>query len=394
MKRFLAPTLLALYVLSASCSGDDVEAIINDLPVAFDADSPITDLLARASINPTNVPNVIDSYSCFNIQLPVEVSANGQAVTISTQADYAQVEAIFNEVSYDEDNLELNYPITVVMGNYSTQTVNNEGELNALAYTCTGNEDVTACFSINYPIVAEEYDANNDLVAEHTISSDMQLYLMLSALGSNSYAVQYPVSVNGYNGVPITINNHNEFVAAVQNIMADCETYSCNTANSSFLQAYNGVKALNGVTEMFSMDALTHEYTFSMSQAGTICSIGYKAEYRPTAIAYLIEIVDANENVIYSGTHTFASAYMDYVSITPVALEAGAQYSVRRTVESYAVGSGIGTYLQTKGWGENPVLPYTYGNITIYHARFFNGGGSLYPLTHMLPQIDLVFKAN
>jgi hypothetical protein len=347
--------------------------------------------------NDTSSPTIIDNFNCFNIQLPVEVTANGQELLIATEADYELIEAIFNQSNDDEDTLEFRYPINVITADYQVVPVANEAALDAMADDCAGQgvQDILDCISLNYPVTLMGYDDGMALQDTYIIDSDAELSSIIDGLGENeNYALQYPISLTGFNGQQITISSNNTLLTALQAAVAECQANSCDTDFTAFQQAYGAISVMTNAAEEFTMDAWTHEYTFSMAQAGTICSIGYKAEFQPTPIVYLVEILDASGNAVYTGNHSFSTTMMEYISIPTVSINANEQYTIKRSISSYAVGSGIGTIIwSNQNTTPQPaLLPYTLGDITVHHSRYYGGGGGLDPDYHSIPEIDFVFK--
>jgi len=386
-------------IVFTSCSEDDTNGgAINESEVINES-SLLSGFLSALASNDTSIPTILDNYNCFNIMLPVEVTANGQQILIESEGDYALIEAVFNQSSSDEDALEFGYPIHVENANYEIISVTNEQELTALADSCAdqAEQDILECISLNYPITIQVLNANMEPENTYVLNHDTELSMFINDLDDNAnYAVQYPVSITGYDGQEIVINNNNNLLTALQSSAAECEANSCEGGNTVFEQAYQGISEMADVEQAFTMDTWTHEYTFSMTQTGSICSIGYKAEYQVTPIVYLIEILDNAGSVIYSGNHSFSTTMMDYVSIPAVPIVAYEKYTIRRSIESYAVGMGIGTTLhRSQNTGSQPaLLPSTQGNLTIHQARFYGGGGSMDPDLYSVPMIDFVFKPN
>lgn len=382
-----------------SCSEDDSNASVVEESDVINESSFLSGYLNVLASNNTDMQTIIDNYSCFNIMLPVEVLANGQQILISTEADYAQVETVFNQNNFDDDTLEFIYPINVIDSDYEVIPVADSMQLNALALDCAnqGAQGILDCISLNYPVTLQALNANMEIENTIVLNSDEELSAFITGLPVNAnYAIQFPLSITGYDGEEIVVNSNTGLLATLQSSAADCEANSCNSSTTIFKNAYQAIYNMPNVEQAFTMDTWTHEYTFSLSQTGTICSIGYKAEYQPTPILYLIEILDSENNVLYSGNHSFSTTMMGYVSIPAVPVVAFEQYTIRRSIESYDVGMGVGTVLhrsQNTG-AQTALLPTTQGSIIIHQSRFYGGGGSLDPDLYSVPMIDFVFKPN
>lgn len=235
------------------------------------------------------------------------------------------------------------------------------------------------CLGMNYPITVATYLEGFVVDQSFTFTNSTELLAFINNLSEGeTYAIHFPFSITG-NGEDIDIISNSAFL---QTLIAEADA-CCITTNTEFSQQYNSITA----NEIFSMDTFTHEYTFSVNQPGKICSIGYKGE--ADELEYLVEIVNDQNTVIYTGTHTFTSTEIEYISIPQVSLEANKNYTIRRSIEAYGPNSmGIGTIKI----GSAAVLPVTLGHITVHQARFYGGGGSEDPAYDMIPNIDFVFK--
>lgn len=291
---------------------------------------------------------------------------------------------------------------TVSLSDLTPEVIGVNTPLGAsLADIATGSSSAGNCISINYPVTVNGYNANLELLRSYVITSDADFISFAEGLDQNgSYAIQYPISITGYNSEIIEVNSNAGLLSAVQTELAECEANSCEVQNTVFRQLFAQLVSFqdpaNGIVsfEENTMDAFTHEYAFSFDVDGTICSIGYQGEDRPVPAVYLVELVDEDNTVLYSGSHTFSTSETEYISIPSVAITAGRTYIVRRSIASYAVGSGVGRMAmrqQNQNHWEN-TLPFTHGSLTIHYSRFYGGGGSEQMEYFFLPFIDLVFK--
>lgn len=398
LQSILVLSCICIAVFVVSCQDEENETHQNEETLSKTA--PLTGLMKRVAMNATADDNIIDSTSCFRVKLPVNLIVNSQAVTINTENDYHLVSDIFDVTDADQDYVDFVFPITIVYPDYREIVVQNETQLNTLKEACQEPEPEQGnigCITIHYPIRVFGYNSNFQLAHTYTIHNDMEFFLLLFNLNGNEYyAVDYPITITNADGNQVTIRNNIEMTGAIMAAIEDCTVVvpECNTSQTNFIQAYNHLKGLTNVREYFTMDAFTHEFSFSVSRTGTICSIGYQAESRPTPIVYLIQLVDENNNIIYTGNHSFSDQSREYISIPPVTISPGHVYTLRRSISSYLVGSGIGYIVIENSNIRQPILPYTNGNITILHSRFYGGGGSSEPDYYAVPLIDFVFRPN
>jgi len=169
---------------------------------------------------------------------------------------------------------------------------------------------------------------------------------------------------------------------------------ACNTANTDFQGLYAATLAGNtAFVNSVTLDLLTHEYTFKVNAPKTICSVGYQGNSAlfAASVPYRIEIYNATAStVVYTGNHVFNSAFTDYVSITPTALNTSDTYIIRRKVTNYLgnIGNTIGRICVFNSAAVP--FPSTSGALTILASGFYSTGG---PGTNFgIPYIDIVFQ--
>ncbi|MGV9004126.1 hypothetical protein [Flavobacterium sp.] len=169
---------------------------------------------------------------------------------------------------------------------------------------------------------------------------------------------------------------------------------SCNTVGTDFQNLNTATLASNPLFDDYTtMDLVTHEYTFEVGTNKTICSIGYQGNANLFAanIPYTIEIFNnTTSTMVYTGSHVFDSAMIDYQSIAPTNLIAGESYTIRRIASNYLsnIGNTIGRICRFNN-GSVP-FPVNSGALTIYSSNFYGTGG---PVPNFgIPHIDIVFQ--
>ncbi|TRW24700.1 LamG domain-containing protein [Flavobacterium zepuense] len=218
---------IAIYILLASfitiaCQDDSVTENNND---ALGPTSQLTAILTALTANESTEINVIDSTACFNIKLPVGVVANGQQITVSSENDYAAVEAVFNQSNDDIDQLTYVYPITVVYANYSEFEVGSEQEYNTILNACNFNPQYISsnCVAINFPITVFGYNSGFQMENTYELTTDAELYNILLNLSANEYyAISYPITLTLNGQQMITVNSNTELEQAIVNGVTNC----------------------------------------------------------------------------------------------------------------------------------------------------------------------------
>lgn len=176
---------------------------------------------------------------------------------------------------------------------------------------------------------------------------------------------------------------------------------TCVTANTSFQQLYNPLNTIALPQSLSGFaNAVTHEYTFKVSSAATICSLGYQSQANTSSLSYVLEVFDTvSATVVGSVTAAFSSSATSYVSFaTPVALVVGREYKIKRfSPATAATPNGAGRCVSNSVMGGGNVsFPKTAGILTITDSDFYtqnltgqiNAGDN----NNSLPFIDIVFQ--
>jgi hypothetical protein len=238
LMKTLKPVVLALLLSVAfftSCRTEDDLSIDPPAEQTIVANSVIADLLNRTSQNDGSFDNIIDNASCFNVQLPVTVIANGTEVTVDSMNDYQTIEDIFDADNNDTDTLDIMFPITVVFSDYTTSVVNNYPELLALIAQCpeeNSDDDDIECIDFQYPITASIFNKNNEQIDTIVINNDNDMYDFIDDL--DDYAavtISFPITVILADGSAMTINNIAELQLAIEDAEDTCDEDDDNDYN-------------------------------------------------------------------------------------------------------------------------------------------------------------------
>lgn len=264
-----------LSVLFFSCQKEENE-VIQDPAQNLNKTSPLVNLLARVSQNATSQDNVLDNSSCFSVQLPVTVIVNGANVVVATEADYQTVQDAIDAFSDDDDIVNFIYPITIQYQNFSTQVINNADTLDDVLDDCGEDDDFNEidCVTINYPVVLNIYDSNNQLASTLTINSDTQFYNFIEDLDDNEFiAINYPISVTDSNGNNLVISSNSQLEDVIEESIDDCDDNSSGGGGSAAFSDVitNGTWYISYFFEDDDNDTSDYiGYNFTFSASGSI----------------------------------------------------------------------------------------------------------------------------
>jgi len=141
----------------------------------------------------------------------------------------------------------------------------------------------------------------------------------------------------------------------------------------------------SGFEDEVSYDSETHEYSFILSRDVRLCGIGYQSQ--PEIKSYDIQIVDDQNTIVLDEQLSFSSDNTEYQAVASVMLDAGREYTIRRTCNAYnSISDVIGRVLRIPN---GITLPVINGDLTITKVNFYGNGN---PPSNAIPFIDLAVE--
>jgi hypothetical protein len=209
--------LFATGTLITSCQKESLE-IIDETDENTEAiNSDLTNLLLRATLNEGDVDDFIMLSDCFTIAFPFTIIIDGVEVVVEGEEDYIEIIIIIEETGADIDDIEIVFPITVILSDYTEVVVNNLQELEQILGQCQGNSNRIDCVDFVYPITVFRYNENNENTDSIIIEDDEELYLLLSNLQEGDHITfQYPVSVILLDGSIVEVSSNEELEAILR----------------------------------------------------------------------------------------------------------------------------------------------------------------------------------
>lgn len=195
--KILGLIVLALSMLYTSCRKEESEFIGTAPEQSLQAGSNVANLLFRTSLKDGSEDNILDGASCFSIQFPVTVIANGTEITVENEEDLEEIEIIFEESDEDTDTLEIVFPVTIIFSDYTEAIVSSAEELQDFADTCPDEneeDDDIECIDIVYPISISVFDSNTEMFDAITLENDEMLNDFIDQLDENDIVeVEFPI---------------------------------------------------------------------------------------------------------------------------------------------------------------------------------------------------------
>lgn len=238
MKKFLNYTMYVSLLLLAfsftSCQSEFEELPDANEQESILASSSTAKLIEDTCSNDGSHDNIVDGSSCFDIRFPYTVEVNGLEITIDSIDDLKLIEEIFDAVDTDEDVLEILFPITITMADYSEIVLNGKEDLRQLAEQCIegGNDDDIECIDFVYPITLFTFDTQEVQTGSVTVESDKELRRFFAGLdGTDLVSIDFPIVLNLYDGTEIRVSSNAELAAAIESAKEACDEDDDNDYN-------------------------------------------------------------------------------------------------------------------------------------------------------------------
>jgi len=230
MKNFFSSTvyviLFTIALIFTSCQTDRDDILQLDDQVTITNTSATAISIQQASSFDGSFDNIVDRSSCFALNFPYTVTANGLDITIDSIDDLRLIEEIFDSIDDDIDILNIIFPITITLPDFTEVTINSTEELRELAGDCIedGDDDDIECIDFVYPINFFTFNANEEQTGTVTVNSDRELRRFFASLDENDLiSIEFPVILINTEGVEISVNSNAELRDAIERAKNSCD---------------------------------------------------------------------------------------------------------------------------------------------------------------------------
>ena len=218
LKLITGIALMGIFSLT-SCQSE-VDDVQGDNPNTNKANSATANNLKRVSMFDGSIDDFIDDSSCSSIVFPFVAKVNGISINFDSQLNYAQAITILGALNNDDDSVELQFPLTIRMSDYTEVRVTSQAQYDAIEDDCDDAEDAgkdaISSLNINYPITILTYDASLVQTGNVVITSEKQLYTYIVSMSSTEYfSVKYPISVTLVDGSTQQVSSDVELKASI-----------------------------------------------------------------------------------------------------------------------------------------------------------------------------------
>ncbi len=238
MKKFFKYSLQIL-LLVAAFSFNACQEAFEELPQpdelqTINASSSTAKLIENTASNDGSFDNIVDGASCFALEFPYTVRANGIEITIESKEGLHLIEEIFDELEYDEDFLEIIFPVVITLADFTEIEIAGIDDLREVAQECVegGADDDIECIDFVYPITIYTFDINEVETGSVTVESDKDLRTFFAGLDDNDLiGIDFPVALELYDGTKMEVRNNAELANAIEMAKEACDEDDDNDYN-------------------------------------------------------------------------------------------------------------------------------------------------------------------
>lgn len=224
IKKYLS--LLIVFVLFLSSCQTETEEQHYDTQGTITGNSPLASYLQRVSMVKTVQDNIIDQSSYCTIKLPYSVTVNNERIDVNSTADYQKIVDNINNNPYDNDEVKIDFPVTMVYYNYIEKNIPDEADFDSLIDYWNLYPDLLTKINglnISYPITINIYNSDNQIASSVSITSDQAFFNFIKNLKASQYiSLKYPISITDYNNQIKSIANNLDFENAIKYAIDYC----------------------------------------------------------------------------------------------------------------------------------------------------------------------------
>ncbi|WNH13341.1 hypothetical protein [Thalassobellus suaedae] len=307
--KLLTAILLTSIFSFTSCQ-DEIDSENGQNPNTNSAQSPTANNLERSSMHDGSFDDFLDGMSCSSILLPVTATINNTEITIINESQYNLVLNILGEFTNDNDSIEFQFPLSVMLNNYTEVQITNQIEYDELMNACEQAEqnadDAINCLDINFPITILTYSLNFEQTGSIIIESKQQLYTYMNNFGNDElFAINYPItaSLAGQSNTVVEISSDMDLQTKITQCLSNDDAMKEAEENAQNLE-----------------DILV-EGTFKI-ESFINASINSANDYADYTIDFANDLSCKAENIVNTtannieGTYTVASELEVFLSLT------------------------------------------------------------------------------
>ncbi|QCK15235.1 hypothetical protein [Mangrovivirga cuniculi] len=226
MKKIFIHIILLFTATLYSCQEETVDIQNPSDDEAFTSKSEIANQIKRVTYKDGSDDNIITGGSCISLELPVTVIVNGNEIIVNSEDDYEVVEKIIDRYDDDDDEINIVFPVTVILSDHSEIIINDEEALEDLVDECIeeGFDDDIECIDFEYPLEVTIYATQNQFLENITIDTDKNFHLFIDNLEDDYFvSLAFPLTMILSDGSTVEVNNNIELEELIDDSEDTCD---------------------------------------------------------------------------------------------------------------------------------------------------------------------------
>ncbi len=217
---------LAVVIAFTSCQNEEPFQADIDPELTLAAGSTVIEMMKRVTSNDGSYDNIVDGASCIGIQFPYTVTVNGSEVNIEAREDLQKIEALLDAAYNGEHIIEIAFPITMTLADYTEVTVNSKEVMHDYVQQCIegGDDNDIECIDVTYPVSLFTFDTNLQETGSLVVNHDKELRRFLAGLAETELiSIEFPLSFEMFDATGATVSNNTELAATIERAIEICD---------------------------------------------------------------------------------------------------------------------------------------------------------------------------
>ena len=201
--------LISVMVLFNGCQKEFSEIDDPSTKDVIKSNSNLGDLILNLTLKDGSSDNIIDNCSCASLKYPISIKINDQSITIDSEEDIQNLKSNYSQFLND---IEIIYPITVILADFTERVLFNKDELEDLQEDCSNKEEDRdiECIDFIYPFKISLFNTDTQIATVVTINNDQDLYYIFNNLENVLLSITYPISLQLSDGSKIEVHDNEE----------------------------------------------------------------------------------------------------------------------------------------------------------------------------------------
>jgi len=226
VNHWMYSILIVLGLCFTACQEEFEEVNGTQSQDTIEVGSTTSVLIQQTTNNDGSFDNIVDGASCLAIEFPYTVEVGGVQITIDSEEDLELIEEIFDEFDGDDDILDIIFPITITLGDFSQIVIENAEALRELAASCLegGDDEDVECIDFVYPFTVFTFDIDEQITGRFTVNSDRELRNFFDELEIGTLVgFDFPLTLVNADGSEVVVNSNAELARTLEAAKNACD---------------------------------------------------------------------------------------------------------------------------------------------------------------------------